>query len=70
MSEQNNPPRKLVTRTLTAAEILAMTPEEFNNVIAEAVEVRGTAVVRSADGKIKYDDPSRAGEFGEEYLQT
>jgi len=54
--------------TLTREEIEAMPREEFNNLIMAAQKVEATAVVRRADGTVKYDDPNLAGTYGEEHL--
>lgn len=64
MSEQG----KTVDVTLTKAELDAMSPEARNNMFLHAFKIKGTAVVKRADGSIKYDDPSRAGEYGESEL--
>lgn len=59
------------TVTYTLEDLQAMTPEELVAVMAKIkaaghnVEYNGTAVVRDSDGNIKYDDPSKAGTFGE-----
>lgn len=53
---------------LTKAELDAMSPEERHELFMRAVKIEGTALVRRADGSIKYDDPptgERDGESGE-----
>ena len=54
--------------TLSKDEIDEMDVEEFQNLLRIAVNMSGTAVVRRADGSIKYDNPELAGTYGEENL--
>jgi hypothetical protein len=54
--------------TLTKAEIEKMEPQEFADLIMRAHKVEAKAVVRRADGSIKYDNPELAGQYGEEHL--
>ena len=54
--------------TLTREQIEAMPREDFTALIMAAQQVEATAVVRRADGSIKYDQPELAGTYGEEYL--
>lgn len=54
--------------TLTREDIEKMPREEFNNLILAAHKVEAKAVVRRADGSIKYDRPELAGTYGEENL--
>ncbi len=56
------------TVTLTRAEVERMGPEAFQRLILAGGKVRAKGVVRRADGSIKYDDPSKAGQYGEEHL--
>ena len=59
------------TVTYTLEDLQAMTPEELAALNArikaagDQVKYMGTAVVRDKDGNVKYDDPSKAGTFGE-----
>lgn len=52
----------------TREELLAMPKAEAQALIRKAVKIKGTAVVQRADGSIKYDDPSRAGQYHEEVV--
>lgn len=54
------------TRTYTTEELQAMTPDEFNNALMNAVKIEGKVLVRDQHGNPKYDDPSLAGTYGEE----
>ena len=54
--------------TLTREQIEAMPQEEFASLVMAAHKVEATAVVRDAQGNIKYDRPELAGTYGEEYL--
>jgi len=36
--------------------------------LLNATEIKGTAVVRTKDGSIRYNDPAKAGQFNEEVL--
>lgn len=56
------------TITLTKRQLDAMSREELATLILRAQKVEATAVVRRKDGSIKYDDPSKAGTYGEEHL--
>jgi len=56
------------TITLTRADIEAMPREKFTDLLLAAQEIKATAVVRRADGSIKYDEPELAGTYGEEHL--
>jgi len=55
----------MTTKTYTKEELEALTPEQFNDVLMKAVKIEGSAVVRRADGSIKYDDPTLKGTYGE-----
>lgn len=55
--------------TLTRAELDAMSREQISNLLLKATKVEATAVVRRADGSIRYDDPTLAGTYGEEHLR-
>ena len=64
MSEEENG----ATREITGDELAAMTPECRNNAIMKAVKIRGKVLVRGKDGKPKYANPERAGNYGEETI--
>lgn len=48
------------TRKITSEELEQMPPEEQRSIWQKAIKIEGTAVVRRADGSIKYDDPQEA----------
>lgn len=54
--------------TLTREKIEAMPKEQLSALLMAAHKVEATAVVRRADGSIKYDRPELAGTYGEEHL--
>jgi len=54
--------------TLTRSDLEKLTNDDVIALIMRAYKIRATAVVRDKDGNIKYDDPSKAGSFGEEYI--
>lgn len=43
-------------------------PTGLINLLLNATEIKGTAVVRTKDGSIRYNDPAKAGQFNEETL--
>ncbi len=49
----------------TKEELQAMSPEAAHNLMMLATKIEGHAVVRRADGSIKYDDPAFAGTYHE-----
>ena len=51
--------------TYTLEEFAALPEEKRNNALMGKVKVKGKAVVRRADGSIKYDDESLKGTYGE-----
>jgi len=53
------------TKTYNTEELQNMSPEKFNNVLLDAVEIRGTVLVRDKDGAPKYEKPELAGTYGE-----
>ena len=61
-----------VMKTFTMEELLQMDAEEVSEILGKLSDVRskirGTAVVLGPDGKPKYNDPKRAGEFHEDKL--
>ena len=57
------------TVTFTANELAAIPPGQLENLLAIASRVEASAVVRDADGNVRYDDPSLAGQFGEAHLE-
>jgi hypothetical protein len=54
---------------LTKAEIDAMPPDDLTRLLLTASKIEATAVVRRRDGSVKYDDPSKAGQYGEQFLK-
>ena len=54
--------------TYTKEEFEAMSTKARNNVLMSKVKIKGTGIVRRADGSIKYDDKSKIGTYGEENL--
>lgn len=54
--------------TLTRKDIEAMPREQLTALVMAAHKFEATAVVRRADGSIKYDRPELAGTYGEEHL--
>lgn len=55
-----------------------LTPEQYaewreknrgNNALMKRVRVKASAVVRQADGKIKYDNPDNIGKYHEDNLK-
>ncbi|MHC4236844.1 MAG: hypothetical protein ACYSSM_01045 [Planctomycetota bacterium] len=52
-------------RTYTKEEFEALPPETQNNIMMLSPKIEGKAVVRRADGSIKYDDESLEGTYGE-----
>jgi len=54
------------TVTYTKEQFDAMPPAEQNNVLLAATKIEGKAVVKRADGSIKYDDESLRGSYGEQ----
>lgn len=60
--------QRLITRTFTKEQLEAMSVDDLVKLIGEAgpdAKFKGTAVVRKADGSVKYDNESRKGEYGE-----
>ena len=55
--------------TLTKAELDEMSQADLSALLLKAAKVEGTAVVRRADGSIKYDDPALAGTYGEQHTE-
>jgi len=61
--------QRVVTKTFTKEQLSQMSVDDLVRLIGEAgpdAKFTGTAVVRRADGSVKYDDESKKGEFGEE----
>ena len=52
-------------RVYTLDDLAKMPRARADALIAKATKIEGTAVVRGADGKIKYDKPELAGTYGE-----
>ena len=52
-------------REITKQEFETMTPAQQNDTLIKMVKIEGKAVVRRADGSIKYDDISLKGTYGE-----
>ena len=55
--------------TLSQADLARMSPGDLNALLLRATKIEGTAVVRRADGSIKYDQPELAGSYGEQFLK-
>ena len=59
-------------KPISANDIRAMSPAERvalgNLAQMGQVRVSGTAVVRKADGNIRYEDPKQAGKYNEDKL--
>jgi hypothetical protein len=53
------------TVTYDQIDLLSMSPAEVTNIFMNRVKIQGTGVVRDASGKVKYDDPAQAGNYGE-----
>ena len=55
-----------------SSDIPNMSPRESSMLMAAAnlgrVKVSGSAVVRGADGNARYDEPKRAGQYGEDHV--
>ncbi len=56
-------------KTVSVNDLRNMSPREQSALLGAArlgrVKVRGTAVVRDAAGNVRYDEPKRAGTYGE-----
>jgi len=52
-------------KIILGSDFKNMSPGEANAAIAKAVRISGTAVVRGKDGNARYDEPKRAGQYGE-----
>jgi len=60
--------KDVLTRHFSKEDLEAMDADELNELIRSAppgAQFHAKAVVRKADGTIKYDDPSKAGSYGE-----
>jgi hypothetical protein len=60
--------QRTITRTFTREELLEMSPEDLADLVEAAgkkAKFHGTAVVRKADGSIRYDNKAVPGRFGE-----
>ena len=60
--------QRVLTKTYTKEDLMKMTADEVEGLIERAgkdIKFHGTAVVRRADGTIRYDDASQAGKYGE-----
>ena len=62
MSEQV----KALKRTFSHEELMAMPADDLQALLGRAdVGMKGTAVVRKADGTIRYDNGAKPGDYGE-----
>lgn len=52
--------------TYNQDDLQSMTQKERNNVFLHKVKIKGTGVVRDASGNVKYDDPAKVGNYGEQ----
>ena len=60
--------QKIVRKTFTREQILEMSPDDLAKLVGgmgDNVKLKGTAVVRKADGTIRYDADAVPGKFGE-----
>lgn len=55
-------------KTYTKDEFEALPPEEQHTILMMNPKIKGTGVVKRADGSIKYDDEALAGTYGEEHI--
>jgi hypothetical protein len=59
----------VITETFTRKQLLEMDADKLAELVGKATRPGSTsfgqAVVRKADGTIKYDNPERAGTYGE-----
>ncbi len=53
------------TKTYTLEDLEKMPKADAELILAKAVKIEGTAVVKRADGTIKYDEPEMRGSYGE-----
>lgn len=54
------------TKTYSAEEFFGLPEAEQRAILKHpAVKMQGTAVVRKADGSVKYDDDAKAGDYHE-----
>ncbi len=57
---------KAATRTYNLADLAAMPEAEQQAILKHPLaKMEGTAVVRRADGSVKYDDDAKPGEYHE-----
>ncbi len=70
MSERQLDERqKVVVKTFTGEQLKGMSVEDLVTLVGQAgpgAKFHGTAVVRKADGSIRYDDDAVPGEFNED----
>ena len=52
-------------KVYTLDDLKKMSQAEIAVVLSKATKISGTAVVKRADGSVKYDAPEKAGEYGE-----
>jgi len=52
--------------TYTKEQFEALPQQQQNNILMGKVKIKGKAVVRRADGSIKYDDESLRGTYDEQ----
>lgn len=56
--------------TLTKAQLDAMSRDDLAALVMKAQRIEATAVVIGRDGRIKYDDPTKAGTYHEEQIHA
>ena len=56
------------TKTIKLTKEQLSDPKFIQEALLNAIEIKGTAVVRKPDGTISYKDPSKAGQFNEDIL--
>ncbi len=60
--------QRVVKKTFSREQLQSMSVDDLVTLIGEAglnAQFRGTAVVRKADGTIRYDDDAKPGDFHE-----
>lgn len=61
--------QRVVLKTFTKEQLKGMSVDDLVKLIGEAgpnARFKGTAVVKRADGSVRYDNEARKGEYGEE----
>lgn len=58
-----------MSKTYTMEELKSMDPAEVNVLLSKG-KIEGKAVVKRADGSIKYDNPNAVGQYEEDSLNS